>query len=700
MMSRQTTRTIVAARGPRRRRPLAGMAALMAGLLLVGGCRSEPASVKHQKSMAGQVVAVNVDEARADDDEVFIRFQGAVSDMVQLGHRPWFYAAANTDEDLDLVTPMQFDTDDGWAERTAGAPTVPILERDLLDVVAQEIMGELVPQTRGQGVAFRLDLDQVVVYLDDEGQMDAVVIEEKPAEIEVVAVYRPDQIRQMALASFEAHMATRDIEARQILLVTDDVGPGASPFLFVDLDEQQMVFLQLRGRRYANVFEPVGLTADTGAHLVVRSFFLEILRSPFRMAYRSVFFVGYTTADLVNPNSLGGAPQDVPPLYDGPPMDLDEWEEQLNRSTRSKVAPGRVTRYLIDGDEFFGALLDHVSRAEESVQIRTYIFDNDDYGVRLADRLRERSEEVKVKVLVDGLGTIMAATVDSPHMPADFQKPPKIGLYMTRGSKVKYRSQTNPFGFGDHAKTTTIDDRIAFVGGMNIGREYMYEWHDMMAEVEGPVVDIIRQDFHDTWTGAGFFGDWGYFFYRAFVPRIKIDEGEDDMYPVRVLWTTPSESQIYNAQIQAIRRAKRYIYIQNLYWSNTLFLHELVDARQRGVDVRVILPVEGDWAIMNASTAKTANKLFAAGIRVYLFPRLTHVKAAVYDGWACLGSANFDKLSFRVNEEINLGYSDPEAVQMLLDRLFYADFESSVEMTEPFRTDWRNHLAEIMANQL
>ena len=103
---------------------------------------------------------------------------------------------------------------------------------------------------------------------------------------------------------------------------------------------------------------------------------------------------------------------------------------------------------------------------------------------------------------------------------------------------------------------------------------------------------------------------------------------------------------------------------------------------------------------MNANTATTANKLLAAGVRVYLFPRLTHVKAAVYDGWACLGSANFDKLSFRVNEELNIGYSDPQAVQELLDRLFYADFEHSVEMTEPFRTDWRNHLAELIANQL
>ncbi len=59
-----------------------------------------------------------------------------------------------------------------------------------------------------------------------------------------------------------------------------------------------------------------------------------------------------------------------------------------------------------------------------------------------------------------------------------------------------------------------------------------------------------------------------------------------------------------------------------------------------------------------------------------------------------------DKLSLRLNGELNIAYSEPEAVHALLERLFYPDFEASIKATEPFRVDWRNHIAELIVNQL
>jgi len=88
------------------------------------------------------------------------------------------------------------------------------------------------------------------------------------------------------------------------------------------------------------------------------------------------------------------------------------------------------------------------------------------------------------------------------------------------------------------------------------------------------------------------------------------------------------------------------------------------------------------------------------GIRVFVYPGMSHVKAAVFDGWACLGSANWDKLSFRTNKELNIATSHPEFVDELLDRVFAPDFENSVELTEPFPERWSDHLAEIVADYL
>jgi len=172
---------------------LLALAATAAGL--AGGCRSEPAAVKHQVAMSGHVVAMQVEEARADSDEVFIRFQGALADTLQLAHRPWFYVTAETDEEDDLVTAARFDTEEGWAARTAAAAEVPVLDREIVDAVALEVMRAIVPEAPGEGAVVRVDLEQVVVHLDETGEMDAVLLTEKPAHIRVVATYPPAEVR-------------------------------------------------------------------------------------------------------------------------------------------------------------------------------------------------------------------------------------------------------------------------------------------------------------------------------------------------------------------------------------------------------------------------------------------------------------------------------------------------------------------------
>jgi len=129
-------------------------------------------------------------------------------------------------------------------------------------------------------------------------------------------------------------------------------------------------------------------------------------------------------------------------------------------------------------------------------------------------------------------------------------------------------------------------------------------------------------------------------------------------------------------------------------------LYELARARKRGVDVRVILPLAGNHGPVNQSNILAANAMLANGIRVFLYPGMSHVKAAVFDGWACFGSANWDKLSFRVNKELNLATSHKPVVDELIERLFEVDFSRSVELTEPFPARWSDHLVEIVADYM
>ena len=88
------------------------------------------------------------------------------------------------------------------------------------------------------------------------------------------------------------------------------------------------------------------------------------------------------------------------------------------------------------------------------------------------------------------------------------------------------------------------------------------------------------------------------------------------------------------------------------------------------------------------------------GIRVYQYPKISHIKAAIYDGWACLGTANFDALSLRINLETNLAFSNPDAVERLKTQLFEKDFSVSKEITIPVKVTFMDYLGEMISNQL
>ena len=377
-------------------------------------------------------------------------------------------------------------------------------------------------------------------------------------------------------------------------------------------------------------------------------------------------------------------------------MDLKAWEKDLDSITHYPLSKGSV-EFLIDGEEFFTRFIDVLSTAENSIHMQTYIFDNDDYALQIADLLKRRSnEDIEVKVLLDGLGTISATMEDSSSQPSFHKAPGSVRHYLEKDSEVNVRQKANPWLTGDHVKSIIVDHNTAFVGGMNIGREYRHDWHDLMMEINGPVVDQLGEEFHKAWSHAGPLGDLGHLF--SGIKKTSNPDVTKDISELRVLLTSPGNYEIYNAQIEAIRRAKSYIYVENAYFTNDRLLRELVKARRRGVDVRVVIPLETDLGPITKSHVLAVNVMLENGIRVFLYPGFSHVKAAIYDGWVCVGSANFDRLSLRINRELNIASSDSYIAQQLLDKLFTPDFNRSPELKEPLPERWVDKLVEIVGD--
>lgn len=355
---------------------------------------------------------------------------------------------------------------------------------------------------------------------------------------------------------------------------------------------------------------------------------------------------------------------------------------------------------LVDGKAFFGELDEQLSSAQKSVEMQLFIFDNDDIAVRYADRLKQLAEDLTVKVLYDDLGSAFAHTSAPETLgPRGFQPPANMYRYLKDGSKLKVRRSLNPWLVCDHTKLIVFDHRTAILGGMNMGREYYSEWHDLMVKVEGPVVGSLSREFGKAWKKAGPWGDYGFL---AGTGRIQTPASVAGEFPVRLLRTDPARGthQIVDATLLAIRAAKKRIWIQNPYFAHDETALALAAAARRGVDVRVILPAKGDSAIMDAGNMGTARGLIDAGAKLYRFPRMTHMKTMICDDWAQIGSANLDILSMRINRELNIAFTDRGVIRELERQVFLPDIRASERIRIEETTSPIAPIAESIADQL
>ena len=595
------------------------------------------------------------------------------------------------------LVPMQYHRETPWEALPKDAIGLPVLGVEKWHLLRDRLLRAVVPDD-GTGLVVDFVHTEYFLFYDREGEFQSTRLLDKPADYRVHASLQLDEFMGRGRPILDAFLAEQGITQTELIFNTGDVGLYSLPFLYLNTDQRLLVFFRNVPMQSGVVTNLPGLKGMQAFGHVLQSHLINLIQRPVSSLYRLFFVVTDTATSTLSfdwTTALGDKP--VPELADLPPMDLQLWERDLDRISSRPPGSGSVD-ILVDGDAFFTRFIDTVTTAEESVHMQTYIFDNDDYAVKIAELLKRRSNEgVDVKVLLDGLGTITGTMTDAESLPERHEPPASVRYLLESGSQVNVRQKANPWFTGDHVKSTIIDHQIAFVGGMNIGREYRYDWHDLMLELQGPVVDTISKEFHTAWAHAGPLGDLGYLFSLAKPhKRRPLDQG----YPLRVLLTSIGNQEIFKAQLEAIRRAQSYIYIQNAYFTDDTLLRELVLARRRGVDVRVIVPMETDHGPINRSNVLAVNLMLEYGIRVFIYPGFSHVKASVYDGWVCVGSANFDRLSLHLNRELNIASSAPEVAEQLLERLFEPDFRNSLELTEPIPKRWVDHLVELIADYI
>jgi cardiolipin synthase len=332
-------------------------------------------------------------------------------------------------------------------------------------------------------------------------------------------------------------------------------------------------------------------------------------------------------------------------------------------------------RLLIDGKATFDAIFAAIEHARDTVLVQFFIIHDDNLGRALqALLLKKAAEGVKVYVLYDRVG--------SHALPAAYSQTLRDGGVNVRAFATR-RGWFNRFqvNFRNHRKIVVVDGMQGFVGGHNVGDEYLGNkpklspWRDTHVQVSGPVLACLQESFAEDWYWAA----------RKLPPLLLPDTYPENGVLCQVLASGPADPQETCSLffVEAIHSAKERVWITSPYFiPDEAVFAALRLAVLRGVDVRILLPSRADHRIVYAASSLYAFEAVRAGVRMFRYgPGFLHQKVVLIDNEiSAIGSANLDNRSFRLNFEVMLLTVDRDFADQV-EAMLFRDFDLAREIT-------------------
>ena len=363
----------------------------------------------------------------------------------------------------------------------------------------------------------------------------------------------------------------------------------------------------------------------------------------------------------------------------------------------NRFTAGNSVTLLRNGAEYFPALTDAIANAEREIWIETYIFADDETGRAIADALiAAATRGVSVRVLVDGWGARHYLT-----------RPLERRLVEGGVDLLKYRPEVHPWHFRSHRlrrlhrKLCHVDERVAFVGGINIIDDMNTPGHtpprvDFAVRVRGPMLVPVIQTMQRVW---------------AIVEIAQLRSSDVPLFPDE----QPAESvgtqvakftirdnlrhrrDIERAYLAGVRTARREILIATAYFfPGVRFRRALISAAARGVKVTLLLQARVEYRLLHYASRALYGQLLTAGVAIQEYHRsFLHAKVAVVDSrWATVGSSNIDPYSFLMSREANVFVRDAAFAGELRVELLQM-IESGSRAVPP--QDWANRSRLVKA---
>lgn len=356
-------------------------------------------------------------------------------------------------------------------------------------------------------------------------------------------------------------------------------------------------------------------------------------------------------------------------------------------------------RVFIDGQKLFSEMIRDFDHAQDHIYVEFYTFYADELGHRVLAALERAAERgVTVKVLYDLSGSHGTTYKFFAHLEE------LGGEAQPFNSKSNKRLSTPRLNYHLHRKIVAIDGKLGYIGGFNIGDQYLGEdpkfgyWRDTHLRVAGQAVIALT---------ARFGMDWNTTCRKTKKERVDLDKMLADLeierpsdpgqdVAMQIVSSGPDNDNfaIRRAYESIISSARQYVYIQTPYLiPGEPILESLIIAARSGIDVRVMIPCMPDHPFVYRATEYYAKYLVDNGVKVYKYNHgFLHAKMVVSgENLSSVGSANQDYRSYRLNWEANAFYYN-EALTTQLKHIFEDDIQDSTLLTPEYfaqQSNWR-----------
>ncbi|USP50670.1 Minor cardiolipin synthase ClsB [Bacillus thuringiensis] len=375
-------------------------------------------------------------------------------------------------------------------------------------------------------------------------------------------------------------------------------------------------------------------------------------------------------------------------------IDVEMGKEMASEYELGQVRLGEFQLYT-NGEELYRKLFDDINDAEKYIYIHFYIVGKDEISQEFLQLLEKKaSSGVEVKLSVDRVGGYKLKKKVISRLKEN-------GVKFTFSKKPKLKNMFYSLHQRNHRRIVTIDGKVSYVGGFNIGKEYLGQnpkfgpWRDYHVRIHGEGAADMERKFAEDWKE-----DTG--------EKMPIHESIPTLGNVKYQYLFSNGKGLWEKYGALLKQAKKSLIIATPYFvPSKEMVKELKAALNRGVNVKILVPFKSDAILLKQAAYPYLKDMLHAGAEIYQYRNgFFHGKVTIIDGEIVdIGTANFDNRSFYLNCESNCIIYDKTVVDEVWSRL-QVDFHKSKRFSEEdfekiSRWDWfLARIANVLASYL